>query len=583
MTVNLSPVGGVAAQFFDNNGVPLTGGKLYTYVAGTTTPQATYTTSAGSIAHANPIILDSAGRVPGGEIWLTAFQVYKFSLFTSASVLIGTYNNVTGINGTGIATDAASVSYTSAGTGAVATTVQARLRQTVSVKDFGATGDGVTDDTAAINAAIAYLTSVPPDSALGGTPAAPVGGTVFFPNGSYVITSTVKVHACMTLQSSVINPKGQGENQYYGATIVNNVASAPCILLYRGGASIEGFRFVKNFASAFEHIRCISEFNRVRYCAFETCKSPIKILNQDVAVDPVGVEIDNCEFFHLDAIWPNAAIYISGATAGNARITNNNFNLDGGISGYPGTTAIKTDQAYFYNLYIVGNNFFNASYDGVTVYPLVDLHSAGSFIAFNTFGPPQPTMPANYYGLTIEGYDNVITGNGFGTWGGINIIAGSTNNQIGPMAKSGVTNPVLDNGTLTDIFDQQAIAFTPVLSFTSSSAGLTYTSTGVYTKIRNVATVSYYINVSSMGSASGNVSISLPFLASSSQPVSVSAGVVDYNNMAGIGSGGVWCKVTNSNTIAFLQTGSATNSARLTQANFTASSVLEFTITYLTV
>ena len=97
MTVYLSPVGGAGAQFFDNNGDPLTGGKLYTYAAGTTTPQVTYTTSAGNVAHTNPIILDSAGRVPsGGEIWLS-FASYKFAVYTSANVLIATYDNIRGI------------------------------------------------------------------------------------------------------------------------------------------------------------------------------------------------------------------------------------------------------------------------------------------------------------------------------------------------------------------------------------------------------------------------------------------------------------------------------------------------------
>ena len=97
MAVFLSPVGGVAAQFFTNSGVPLTGGKLYTYAAGTTTPLASYTTSAGSTARTNPIVLDSAGRVPdGGEIWITSAQ-YKFVLKDSTDVLIATYDNVSGI------------------------------------------------------------------------------------------------------------------------------------------------------------------------------------------------------------------------------------------------------------------------------------------------------------------------------------------------------------------------------------------------------------------------------------------------------------------------------------------------------
>jgi hypothetical protein len=96
MAVYLSPVGGVAAQFFDNNGIPLSGGKLYTYAAGTTTPQATYTTSLGDISHSNPIILNTAGRVPGGEIWLTASS-YKFTLKDSTDALIATYDNVYGV------------------------------------------------------------------------------------------------------------------------------------------------------------------------------------------------------------------------------------------------------------------------------------------------------------------------------------------------------------------------------------------------------------------------------------------------------------------------------------------------------
>jgi hypothetical protein len=98
MTVLLSPVGGVAAQFFDNNGNPLSGGKLYSYSAGTTTPAATYTSSLGVTAHTNPIVLDAGGRVPGGEIWLTDGVIYKFVLQTSTNVLIATYDNIVGIN-----------------------------------------------------------------------------------------------------------------------------------------------------------------------------------------------------------------------------------------------------------------------------------------------------------------------------------------------------------------------------------------------------------------------------------------------------------------------------------------------------
>lgn len=98
MTVSLSPFYGVAGQLFDNNGNPLAGGTVNTYLAGSTTNQATYTTSAGNVAHTNPIVLDGAGRVPSGEIWLTNGVSYKFVVKDSAANLIGTFDNVKGIN-----------------------------------------------------------------------------------------------------------------------------------------------------------------------------------------------------------------------------------------------------------------------------------------------------------------------------------------------------------------------------------------------------------------------------------------------------------------------------------------------------
>jgi len=176
MAVNLSPLAGAAAQFFDNNGVILAGGKIYTYSAGTTTPIAVYTSSSGSIAHTNPIILDSAGRVPSGEIWITSGVSYKFVIYTTLSTLIGTYDNISFLQASGVAltpsgyttaTDVqtafdnlgstagtSKVGFIATGSGAVSRSAQSKLRETVSVEDFGAVGNGTTDDTSAIQAAL---------------------------------------------------------------------------------------------------------------------------------------------------------------------------------------------------------------------------------------------------------------------------------------------------------------------------------------------------------------------------------------------------------------------------------------------
>jgi hypothetical protein len=83
-----------------------------------------------------------------------------------------------GVNDIG-ATTANLVTYTPAGTGAVATTVQDKLRESVSVMDFGAVGDGVTDDTAAIQAAINSI---------------PSGGVIYLPVGTYLTSGSININ-----------------------------------------------------------------------------------------------------------------------------------------------------------------------------------------------------------------------------------------------------------------------------------------------------------------------------------------------------------------------------------------------------
>jgi hypothetical protein len=97
MAVNLSPIGN-GQQFFDNTGLPLNGGLIYTYQAGSSTALATYTDINGTVANSNPIVLDSSGRTPS-EIWLTYGYNYKFVVKTSAAVTLGTYDNLYGIIG----------------------------------------------------------------------------------------------------------------------------------------------------------------------------------------------------------------------------------------------------------------------------------------------------------------------------------------------------------------------------------------------------------------------------------------------------------------------------------------------------
>jgi len=87
------------------------------------------------------------------------------------------------------AVDAVNVRYTPSGTGAVLTDAQTKLRQIVSVKDFGATGDGVTDDTLSIQAAIDYLS--------------PLGGTLYIPKGAYIVSDANADNACLIVTAPI--------------------------------------------------------------------------------------------------------------------------------------------------------------------------------------------------------------------------------------------------------------------------------------------------------------------------------------------------------------------------------------------
>lgn len=198
-------------QFIDEDGNPIVGGKVHTYVSGTTTPLATYTDATGNTANANPVILDSSGRA---SIWLTNAATYTFDVDDANDVDVYTEDGISApINSSTMAAAGGSalVGFQQSGVGAITRTVQSKLRESpVSVLDYGAVGNGTTDDSGAIQAAVDAVNAR--------------GGAVYFPtqiNGTnlvYKVTTQINIQSTCPIDL-ISNMTGYGQVSPFGSYI----------------------------------------------------------------------------------------------------------------------------------------------------------------------------------------------------------------------------------------------------------------------------------------------------------------------------------------------------------------------------
>lgn len=216
-------------QFRTEAGVPMVGGTLETYLAGTTTPVATYSNAALTSSNGTVITLDARGEC---TIWLDLDLTYKFVLKDALGVTLWTEDNIRGpipvLSGS---SGSSEIGFIQAGTGAVARTAQAKMRDLVSLTDFGAVGDGATDDTAAVTAALTYVMNN--------------GRCLFVPDGIYRCTAKITI-----VGTTNFSMRGEGQELsqfvFEGGDVGFDLTTPERADGEGGASSLYGFSILKN-------------------------------------------------------------------------------------------------------------------------------------------------------------------------------------------------------------------------------------------------------------------------------------------------------------------------------------------------
>jgi hypothetical protein len=229
MNTSLCPV--PRLQFSDLNGVPLAGGFVYTYAAGTSTPQATYQDSAGATPNTNPIVLDSTGSA---LIWLAALN-YKIQLTDLNGVVQWTVDQVSSVSQTELqgsgsfsslaVTGSATIGGTLVVTGAVTAPT---LTVTGSASVNGALA--ANSSTIAGNASVAGTSSVGVSAVSGNET---VGGTLVVTGmGTFgdLTVNGVEIDALITSLIPVVTAVA-------GTLIITNVATVGNWVIFTFGAT----------------------------------------------------------------------------------------------------------------------------------------------------------------------------------------------------------------------------------------------------------------------------------------------------------------------------------------------------------
>jgi hypothetical protein len=397
--------------------------------------------------------------------------------------------------------------------------VQSKLRQTVSVKDFGAVGDNSTNDTVAIQDAITYINSVG-------------GGIVFFPKGTYICSSTLAMAKYVTLQgegpvSSILKWATTGD----GIKMTSPINSSTAV-----------FTSVNNLG-----LTCTNASNTGGGYD-DVGGTYVNLTNVAVTGFKYGIIFDQTELAYIDlcyfntqltaGVWlvngPDHTVGASTTYTNRIGITRSQFNEsstqycildDGGYSHSFDNNNYNGGLTHIRAAGATPLNISNAEFEGAASTPIVltstSLSGAGVGQCSNVTVQNNIIVPAIgqscINGASVSSL--VCIDNFYGNSSAAKVIGAAIANYV-DIASANGGGGVTFNGTATNQFSTgNTGTFTPVLTIGGSTTGITYTTqVGTYTRLSNIVNFSINITLSSKGSSTGSVTITgLPFLSSTTQ------------------------------------------------------------------
>lgn len=412
------------AQYFDNNGNPLAGGKVHTYAAGTTTPLATYSDQAGTVANTNPVVLNSRGeatifwglspykvKLTDGsasdvELWTQdnlyaqadsksvsddmAIRVPEIATYAALRAYTGTVTayymrGVANLFDGGHGVFRVDTSDTTSADNSVTILVDAIGRRwkrefsgAVDARWSGAKGNGVTNDTAAIQAAIA---------------ASVAASTVLFvPGGTYLVTDTLSIPN----KTQIV---GEHRHQYAatsGTTINFQPTTAKSLFVpdgapsaFRWGFALENLYISGNSANA-------SGNSIYAIDAHGWNKSVVRnvaITNFRTGVRCYATINNRFEFLQIQSCYVQNILYDGGFST-----------TDVWEQCYIGTAPIGV-QTNGANLAI---RFNSCLFESITTYGINIVKECYGFLFLNCYGEDTPNANVATNALFRVGYDGAV-------------------------------------------------------------------------------------------------------------------------------------------------------------------------------